>query len=155
MYDDIWTRGGYIQIQAPSSPVMSSACLSFANWASTCEHQSRYQPWNFPRVPVWRNKLKASLGQEHWTFSVLVPSSMKSAWSIWCRMTLKNRQVWTSSKRRFLSVLWDDSLPGWSNGNSVSQTETARPYQETFHDPGASYRLLPWPHCEFWNLLKR
>ena len=123
-----------------------------SNWISTL---------SFSRFPVWWNKLKASLGQEHF---MLVPSSGQPTSSVYVslilyiRKTLKHGQFWKSNTWHLPIFLWDDSLPGWANGSSIGQSEPA-PYQEAFRDPGASYHdychEMPWtciPSSEFWHV---
>ena len=117
----------------------SSACLSFANWASACEHQIGSQLCHFPDFQFggtsWGHLWVKSIS----CWSLQVVSLHREFMSVWyIRKTLKHGQFWKSNTWHLLILLWDDSLPGWANGSSVGQTEPA-PYQEAFRDPGASY----------------
>ena len=127
----------------------SSACLSFANWASACEHQIGSQLCHLKHL--WVKSISC--------WSLQVVSLHRQFMSVWyIRKTLKHGQFWKSNTWHLLILLWDDSLPGWANGSSIGQSEPA-PYQEAFRDPGASYHdychEMPWtciPSSEFWHV---
>ena len=118
----------------------SSACLSFANWASACEHQIGSQLCHFPDFQFGGTSWKHLWVKSISCWSLQVVSLHRQFMSVWyIRKTLKHGQFWKSKTWHLLMLFWDDSLPGWANGSSVGQTEPTRLYQEAFRDPGASY----------------
>ena len=131
----------------------SSACLSFSNWASACEHQIGSQLCYFPDFQFGRTSWKRLWVKSISCWSLQVVSLHRQFMSVWyIRKTLKHGQFWKSNTWHLLILLWDDSLPGWANGSSVGQIPFAQPGSESSQSKMSKCHVLLFQNCPCFNV---